>query len=105
MQVKIGLAVVVALLGWSAAGAEEGCRGEFDRSLEHYIHVVDSLRLDKPGQAHVYARDGLEFTPAEAYWLQGQIREIETSCSLHAAADALQRLERARRLIDTRAKR
>ena len=78
MQVKIVFTIALALLGWSVAGAEEGCRAQFDRSMGQYTRLVDSLRLDKPGQAHVYTPNGLEFTPAEGLWLQGQLREVVT---------------------------
>jgi len=102
MQVKVVLAVVVSLFGWSASGAEEDCRSGLDRALGRYTNVVESLRLDKPGQAHVYAPNGLEFTPAETFWLKGQLREADASCTLHHSSDALRHLELVRRLIDSR---
>ena len=102
MQVNIVFTIAVALFGWSVAGAEEGCRARFDRSIGQYTRVVDSLRLDKPGQAHVYTPNGLEFTPAEALWLQRQLREVVTSCTAANSSDALQRLQEVRRLIDSR---
>jgi len=53
----------------------------------------------------VYAADGSEFTPAEAFWMQKQLRRIETACKLDASPDAQERLEQVRWLINSKAQR
>jgi hypothetical protein len=105
VHVKIVAAAAVAILVWTAAPAKEGCDSELDLSIERYGHVIHSLRPDKPGQAHVYAADGAEFTPAEASWMKAQLRKIETACKLDASPDALERLEQVRWLINSRTQR
>lgn len=105
MHVKILPAAAVAIFAWTAAAAEEGCNKELELSIERYGHVIHSLRADKPGQAHVYAADGAEFTPAEASWMKAKLRKIETACKLDASPDALERLEQVRWLINSRAQR
>ena len=105
MHVKVVLAAAVAIFAWTAAAAKESCNNELEFSIERYGHVIHSLRLDKPGQAHVYAADGTEFTPAEAFWMREQLRRIETACKLDASPDALERLEQVRWLINSRTQR
>ena len=105
MNVKIVPVAAVAILSWTAAAAQEGCNSELELSIKRYSQVIHSLRPDKPGQAHVYAADGSAFTPAEAFWMQGQLRKIETACKLDASPDALERLGQVRWLINSRAQR
>ena len=105
MNVKIVPAAAVAIFAWTAAAAQERCNNELELSIQRYSQVIHSLRPDKPGQAHVYAADGSEFTPAEAFWMQEQLRRIETACKLDASPDALERLEHVRWLINSRAQR
>jgi hypothetical protein len=104
VHVKIVLAAAVSIFAWTGAATKEGCNNELER-IERYGHVIHSLRPDKPGQAHVYAADGSAFTPAEAFWMQAQLRKIETACKLDASPDALERLEHVRWLINSRAQR
>jgi len=70
VNVKIVPVAAVAIFAWTAAAAKEGCNNQLELPIERYGHVIHSLRPDKPGQAHVYASDGSEFTPAEAFWMQ-----------------------------------
>jgi hypothetical protein len=102
MLVRFVLAVVLAASAWSVAAAADRCGTGADASFEHYYRVVNSLRPDKPGQAIVYASDGSRFSAAEAHWLTGQIRAADRDCGLGNTADALQRLQDVRTLIDSR---
>jgi hypothetical protein len=102
MPVRFVLAVVLAASACSVAAAADRCDTGAAASFEHYYRVVNSLRPDKPGQTIVYAADGSRFSPAEAHWLKGQIRAAERTCGLGNTAEALQRLQGVRTLIDSR---
>jgi hypothetical protein len=80
--------------------------GNCDVTLTAKLHAVqrlaDSLRVDKPGLARVYAQDGTEFTAGEALWMKGQLREIEAACARANRADAAQRLDAVELLVHAR---
>lgn len=61
--------------------------------------VVQSLQLDKPGVARVYARDGTQFTGPEALWLKAQLRALESACRRGDRPDAGTHLARLRELV------
>jgi hypothetical protein len=94
--------MVLAASAGSAVAAVDRCGSGADASFEHYYRVVNSLRPDKPGQTIVCAADGSRFSAAEAYWLKGQIRAAERNCGLGNPAEALQRLQAVRSLVDSR---
>lgn len=102
MPVRFVLAVILAASAGSAAAAADRCGAGADPSFEHYYRAVNSLRPDKPGQTIVYAADGSRFSAAEAYWLKGQIRAAKRNCDLGNSAEALQRLQAVRSLVDSR---
>ena len=102
MPVRFVLALILAASAGSAAAAADRCGTSADASFEHYYRVVNSLRPDKPGQAIVYASDGLRFSAAEALWLRGQIRAADRNCALGNSAAAMQQLQGVRTLIDSR---
>ncbi len=76
---KVGLCVVLALLG-TAAEAQESC-GASSQQYHDCLRLVDSLRPDKAGQARVFAADGSEFTAGQALWMRGQLRRVARLCA------------------------
>ena len=74
------------------ARADNRCDATTTASIHHTQSLVDSIRVDKPGLARVYAADGSEFTAGQALWMKGQMREIEQACANSDQAVAAQRL-------------
>ena len=91
----------LALLVASAAQAA-GCDPPTTRQLDRYAQRVASLRMEKPGMAHVYAADGTTFTGAQALWMQGQVRAVENACASGDNPAAQVRLAGLRGLLDPR---
>src|SRR5579864_4054966 len=89
---------LLLVLGGPAVHAAE-CDPALGRSLAPDARVVQSLRLDKPGAARVYGSDGTAFTGAEALWLKGQLRALESACRRGDRADADARFMRLRELV------
>ena len=84
--------VVVAGCLLGSGFAKAGCDEEVAREVRSVARVVDSLRLDKPGQARVFAADGAEFTGGQTLWLKGQLRAIDSACVRGDREEATRRL-------------
>jgi hypothetical protein len=69
--------------------AQANCSSTLTEHFSSVQRIVDSLRLDKPGQLRVVASDGLVFTSAEAHWMNAQLRLVQKNCAQdnEAAAD------------------
>ena len=80
--------VALGTLAASAASVSLGCDAAFSRSLEPQQRLADSLRIDKPGLARVFAADGSEFTAGQALWLKGRLRALHTACARGSQSEA-----------------
>lgn len=87
---RIGLSVVLALLGSVAEAEAEGTCGASSQRYNDCVRLVDSLRPDKGGQARVFAADGSEFTAGQALWMRGQLRKVARLCASGQPADQLE---------------
>jgi hypothetical protein len=90
----VALGTMVATPGLSLA-----CDAAFSRSLEPQQRLSDSLRIDKPGLARVFAADGSEFTAGQALWLKGRLRALQAACARGSPIDAAAALGAVRDLI------
>ena len=99
--------VLILVLGISALSqpARAGCDAALTASLDQAQRLADSLRLDKPALARVFAADGSEFTAAQALWLKGQLREVRRACALSQQPSAAARLATVQDLIKAHAPR
>jgi hypothetical protein len=89
------LCIFVGSLSLAASPAlgEGGCSVEIQKSYREAEQIVDSLRLDKPGQMRVFAIDGSEYTGGQALWLKGQLRDVAAACAKGDSAAAAQHLQ------------
>jgi hypothetical protein len=77
---KILIALAAGCLAASVGFANESCDPGFNQQYHESLRIVDSLRLDKPGQMRVFASDGSEFTGGEALWLRARLRQVDRAC-------------------------
>jgi hypothetical protein len=95
--------ILLAGLAWDAGNARAAeCDEGFVREVSGVTRVIESLKLDKPGQARVFATDGTEFTGGQALWLKGQLRAIERACERGDREAASRRLPPLVELVLTR---
>lgn len=75
--------LIGAGLFWMAASAhaDTGCSAALMTRLESLARIADSLHVDKPGQARVFALDGSEYSAGQSYWMQGQLRKAARLCA------------------------
>lgn len=71
----------------------------FTEQYHDCVRIVDSLRPDKGGQAHVFAVDGSEFTAGQARWLQGQLHKVAEACVRGDPAQAAQLLAEVQEML------
>ena len=94
MPFKLPILLYAALLACVTAQADADTR--CDSTMATSIHaaqlIVDSIRVDKPGLARVYAADGSEFTAGQALWMKGQMTDIEKACANGNQSSAAERL-------------
>jgi hypothetical protein len=76
-------------LAASSTIAGNGCGAELRKSFLEAQHIVDSLRLDKPGQMRVFAEDGSEYTGGQALWMKGRLRDVSAACKKGDTASAV----------------
>jgi len=88
-----------ALLMQQGARADNDCDLGMSGSIHRTQLLVESIRVDKPGLARVYASDGAEFTAGQALWMKGQLLEIEQACASGDRAGAAQRLAAIQALV------
>lgn len=74
-----GLALAVCLFLTCLAHAD--CGNSQSARYQQLDSIVHGLRLDKPGQARVYAPDGSEYTGGEVLWMRAQIKKVERLCA------------------------
>jgi hypothetical protein len=98
----MGFALAVSLLASQSVPADGGCDANTATRLAALQHLADSVRVDKPGLARVYAEDGTELTGGQASWIKGQLREAEAACIRGEPADAARRLDAVSNLVDAR---
>jgi hypothetical protein len=67
-------------LAASSALTDGGCSIQMQKSLHEAKRIVDSLRLDKTGEMHVYAIGGREYTDSHAReWIFEQLQKCRQS--------------------------
>jgi hypothetical protein len=93
----------LSFLAPATALADLDCDAATASKLRALERFADSVRVDKPGLARVYAQDGTEFTAGEALWMKGQLRSADTACARGNSAGAGQRLQAVDRLIQAHA--
>jgi hypothetical protein len=82
MSAKVTVAAAAALyLVATAASAGSPCDASSDQDYRECVRLVDSLRVDKSGQARVFAANGSEFTAGQALWMKGQLRRVARLCA------------------------
>lgn len=99
MSKKILIALAAACLAASVGFANESCDPSFNQQYHDYLRIVDSLRLDKPGQMRVCASEGSEFTGSEALWMRGQLRQVDRACAHGDQVVAARRLRGVQELV------
>jgi hypothetical protein len=100
-----GLAIptfLTFLLACTVAHANGSCDPGTTNKLHEFQRLADSIRVDKPGLARVYALDGTEFTAGQALWIKGQLREVEAACARSDRTDAAQQLDAVGELVRAR---
>lgn len=95
---------VVAILAMNflvpaSARADGNCDSALSSRLDAFEHLADSIRVDKPGLARVYARDGTEFSAGQALWMKGQLREVSAACTRGDRGDATKRVDAVAQLL------
>jgi hypothetical protein len=95
--------LALSFLASAAARADLACDAATANELRALERFADSVRVDKPGLARVYAQDGIEFTAGEALWMKGQLRGAETACARGDPSGAGQRLQAVESLIQAHA--
>jgi hypothetical protein len=101
---SIGFVLAVCLLASESARAGGGCDVSTITRLTALQHLADSVRVDKPGLARVYAEDGTEFTASQAWWIKGQLRAAEAACARGDSADAAHRLDTVGQFMHARSR-
>lgn len=94
---KVVISVAMLLLE-AGARAQAPCES-VSQQYKDSVRLVDSLRLDKAGQARVFAADGSEFTAGQTLWMRGQLHKVERLC---ASAHPEDREQAVRILTDVR---
>jgi hypothetical protein len=89
-------------LASESARADGSCDVSTITRLTALQHLADSVRVDKPGLARVYAEDGTEFTAAQASWIKGQLRQAGAACARGDSADAAHRLDAVSQFVRAR---
>lgn len=97
MSFKVHFVLLAAIAAMTSAHAATPCDGTSSSQYRDCVRIVDSLRLDKAGQARVFAADGSEFTAPQALWMKGQLRKVARLC---ANGTASSQAEAARILAD-----
>lgn len=97
MSWKVCFVLMAASATTMSAHAATPCDGTSSSQYRDCVRMVDSLRLDKAGQARVFAADGSEFTAGQALWMKGQLRKVARLC---ASGTASSQAEAARVLAD-----
>ena len=92
MLSKLQFFLYASLLASATAQADIPCDSTLSASIHQTQRVVDSIRVDKPGLARVYAANGSEFTAGQALWMKARMREVEATCARGADDTAAQRL-------------
>jgi hypothetical protein len=85
-------ATVLAALGFSA-GAGAQCAAPVRDDLLSAGHRVMALRVDKPGQAHVFAADGSTYTAAAVHRMHATLRHAERACDRGDVTEASKHLD------------
>src|ERR1700722_9776098 len=93
------LSIMTTMLGSTAYAADNVRCDKLTDSLRESERIVDSLRVDKPGQMRVFAADGSEFTAGQVLWMKCQLREIAKACEVGSAEDASRRLSEVEQLL------
>lgn len=93
------------LFAASAAHADGSCAPAQSSDFQGAERIVASLRLDKPGQARVFAFDGSEFTAGQALWMQAQLNRSSQACARGDGAEAAKLLSEVQELIKAHARR
>lgn len=83
----------------SVAQANASCDPTVVSGYRDCVRIVDSLRMDKTGQARVFASDGSEFTGGQVMWMRGQLRRIDRACARGDSTEAQQALASVQELI------
>jgi hypothetical protein len=96
---KTLMPVIATCLASGGAYAGSGCDPALTAALHDCVRIVDSLRVDKAGQARVFASDGSEFTAGQALWMKGQLRAVDRACAEGDQAEAARRLAGVQELL------
>lgn len=64
---SVGSVLALCFLASQSARADGNCDVSSITRLKALQHLADSVRVDKPGLARVYADDGTEFTAGQAF--------------------------------------
>jgi hypothetical protein len=99
---KILLTLAAGCLAASIGFAHESCDPGFNQQYHDCLRIVNSLRLDKPGQMRVFASDGSEFTGGQALWMRGQLRQVDRACAGGDQVGAARLLRGVQELVTAR---
>jgi hypothetical protein len=99
---KILIALTAGCLAASAGYGNESCDAGFNQQYHDSLRIVDSLRLDKPGQMRVFASDGSEFTGGQTLWMRGQLRHVDRACAGGDQVGAARLLRGVQELVTAR---
>ena len=78
MLLRLFLFVAGALTAGVACACDEVILQQYHDSAR----IVDTLHVEKNGQARVFAVDGTEVTAGQALWMQGQLRKVAGLCAV-----------------------
>jgi hypothetical protein len=82
--------------------AQATCSPTLTEHFSSVLRIVDSVRLEKPGQLRVVASDGLVFTSAEAHWMNAQLRLVQKDCARGDEPAAEKALREVNNLLSAR---
>jgi len=88
---RLSMISMTALLFHSAFAAP--AESTLAKSLREMEHVANSLHMDKPAQARVFAFDGTEYTSAEALWIKAHVRAARRALAGNDMKDAIHELD------------
>jgi len=91
-------AMVYGLVALEAQAATR-CEPTLSAPLQDAERIVHSLRVDKPGQARVFAADGSEYTATAVRWMNAELAIANRACTRGDDATAALHLDAVQNLL------
>ena len=100
--IRVAITALIFNLVTPAANAGTPCDSSLSASLQDAGRIVRAMRVDKPGQARVFARDGSEHTAGAVRWISAELEIASRACAQGDEADAVRHLDAVRAVLKLR---